>query len=114
MKEGREEGDQRGKAGGNEEREAETQRDFLQMVRISCVPPLAEGRLLVDDLIAKVPQCCCHILSLCGFCNQIQGYTIHVLDLDMQSSVTYILFPFYSVSKYSPIYLNLQFHDFLQ
>lgn len=45
MKEGREEGDQTGKAGGNEEREAETQRDFLQMVRISCVPPLAEGRL---------------------------------------------------------------------
>lgn len=59
-------------------------------------------RVSADDLIAKAPQHCFPILPACQIYNQIQGYTIHVLDLDLQSSVTYILFPFYSEPKYCP------------
>lgn len=106
-------GKRRGKAGVKEEREKKRGMSCNKWEKFILSTDFYWMKISVDDLTAKVPQCCYHILPLCQFYNQIQGYKTHVLDLCMQSSVTYIIFPFYSVYKCSPICLNLQVHEFL-
>lgn len=90
----REEGGKRsGKAGVKEEREKKRGMSCNKWEEFILSTDFHWMKISVDDLTAKVPQSCHHILPLCQFYNQIQGYKTHVLDLYMQSSVTYIIFP---------------------